>query len=60
MAKKNEKQKRFIIHEKLTEGSETTNKIGSYDTYEEACNTVERLPVSRIPFCSIEDTGVIS
>jgi hypothetical protein len=44
------KTKRFIIYE-------SKKKLVSTDTYEEACDFIERLlPVERISNCSIKDT----
>jgi hypothetical protein len=48
--------KRFILSETVVEGGKKT-KIGSFDTYEETCNVVEKLSKTRIPFCSINDKG---
>jgi hypothetical protein len=47
------KEPRFILHE--TDPSTSLKTVfGKYDTYQEACDIVERLPKERIPFCSIE------
>jgi hypothetical protein len=49
-----QKEKRFVVSEAVVEGGKK-KKIASFDTYEEACNYVERLAKSRIPFCSVKD-----
>jgi len=52
------KDKRFIIREKAPNTDKRT-KVGSFDTYAEACDVVERIPKDRIPKCSIEDRELV-
>jgi hypothetical protein len=52
------KDKRFVVRERIVDGSTKSKKLDSFDSYELACNYVEKLPKSRIPFCSVEDKGV--
>jgi hypothetical protein len=43
------KEKRFILHLKK-------KKLGSFDTYEDACNYVEHMKPTEMIYCSIKDT----
>jgi hypothetical protein len=47
-------EKRFTLNE-VVPNTDKKKKVGTYDTYEEACGIVDRLPKERIPNCSVED-----
>jgi hypothetical protein len=47
--------KPFDVMEKLTEDGEFTSSGNSFMTYAEACDYVDALPKSRIPFCAVHE-----